>query len=605
MSSKSGGRGKQGAKPTANPSTATKRRQRTLRSSGRPGSTGSEEDTPTDAKRRRKQSQIDDETYGESGSDKEYRFTAFMKLLDNANKSIPNLLPHISFALYFEALQEGKYELLARKQANMAEIFAATRDEIKQLPDKKQQTIANELVQDLQERWEATLQEIHKPLAPSAFAKSAGWALSQVGPARIDCLRPSDRSGLPISLLHPAFATFMFLVDQPMPFEFNEGVVKAMEVASKLCMIMPDHFEDQTARKKALFATVQPLFPNRSFLTASFGSATPDGALINPDGSVDIVIEVKNEPGASGDVQMQATRSFDAAAIENLADKHGFECSSFVLAVDGPNLLVCGGFKDQGPSVIEPLSHWCSMLPDRLGVRQEVLAKHLYALQASLPHLQGPVPGNVVQCPRIYRGFQTNDGQTQPLKFISPYNPIGSHCRLLFKAKTVKSDVEVEVLAKVVRGAYGKEAHCLAAKNGFAPELYGVATADGAPSAYIMEFLSENQGWVPLQRVFFKSSLQWDKLEAGINKFLTFLQKHGLVHGDLRPNNILVQLQSEEVRFCVLDWDWAGTYTSARYPLDRNPEANLPGRPGDLIRFDDDIATITDCFKKAKSLSYF
>jgi hypothetical protein len=54
----------------------------------------------------------------------------------------------------------------------------------------------------------------------------------------------------------------------------------------------------------------------------------------------------------------------------------------------GPNLLIGGGFKDQGASVVEPLSRWCSMLPDLLDVREEVLAKHLYALQGSLIHLQ-------------------------------------------------------------------------------------------------------------------------------------------------------------------------------------------------------------------------
>jgi hypothetical protein len=184
----------------------------------------------------------------------------------------------------------------------------------------------------------AALQEVYEPQAPSAFAKSAGWILTQSGPAAIDCLRPADRIGLPISLLHPAFATFTALLDQPMPLE-DENAIKAMKIASELCITMAGHFKNETERKDSLFATVRPLFPNKAFSMTTFDKATPDGVLMSPNGSVEVVAEVKNEPGAAGDVQMQAARSFDAAAIYNIRKNISEECAAFVLAFDGERIF--------------------------------------------------------------------------------------------------------------------------------------------------------------------------------------------------------------------------------------------------------------------------
>ncbi|KIM22876.1 hypothetical protein M408DRAFT_276752 [Serendipita vermifera MAFF 305830] len=439
-------------------------------------------------------------------------------------------------------------------------------------------------------------------MAPSYFARSAGWALAQLGPAPIHCLRPADCSGLPISLLNPAFSNFKFILAQPMPS--NSDATRAMAVAWNLCMTMPKHFKNDTLRKEALFTRLRGLFCGRGFTTTSFGSASPAGALLRFDGSIDVVVELKNEPGAAGDVYMQCASSFEAAAIHQLKNQGSAECAAFVVSVDGPNLLICGGFKDDGVSVVEPLSHWCSMLPDGLGERQEVLAKHLYALHASLDQLKAPARGKVSKCPRIYDSFQTIDAKTRPLEFISPYKPRGSHCLLLFKAKAAIIDEPEEVLVKVVRGRYGEHAHRAAAQQGFAPKLYGVAEVNGAPTAYVMEFFSKEEGWMPLQYTSLQSQEQWKLLEAQSVKFLTFMRKNRLVHGDLRPNNILLRVKDSSVELRILDWDWAGEFGSARYPLNLNQEAKLPGDAGELITEEDDCVTMTDWLKKVRDPSF-
>jgi hypothetical protein len=196
----------------------------------------------------------------------------------------------------------------------------------------------------------------------------------------------------------------MFILTQPMPS--NESAARAAAIAWKLCMTMPKHFEDENSRQEDLFDDLRNLFPDSVIPKKSFDSANPDGVIMHSDGSIGAVIELKNEPGAAGDVYMQCARSFDAAAIVQLKKKETAQCSALVICVDGeqeiilqlntnndyigPSILICGGFKDKDPSVVEPLSQWCSMLPDDLGVRQEVLAKHLYALQVTLHQLKAP-----------------------------------------------------------------------------------------------------------------------------------------------------------------------------------------------------------------------
>jgi hypothetical protein len=170
-------------------------------------------------------------------------------------------------------------------------------------------------------------------MSPSLFAKSAGWTLGQSGPAAINCLRPADRSGLPISLLHPAFANFRFILAQPMPS--NGDAAKAMAAARRLCTMMPDHFKDEAARKDVLFKELEPLFVNGHLISVSYRSVNPDGILFNIDRVPTIVLELKNEPGAAGDVYMQCARSFDAVAIQRLGNRKEAEFVAFVVAVDG------------------------------------------------------------------------------------------------------------------------------------------------------------------------------------------------------------------------------------------------------------------------------
>jgi hypothetical protein len=68
-------------------------------------------------------------------------------------------------------------------------------------------------------------------------------------------------------------------------------------------------------------------------------------------------------------------------------------------------------------------------------------------------------------------------------------------------------------------------------------------------------------------------------------------------------NNVFCRMDNDDVKFRVVDWDWAGTYGTAGYPLTRNPEAHLPGSPGHLIHFGHDYAVLWKYFKQAENPS--
>lgn len=215
------------------------------------------------------------------------------------------------------------------------------------------------------------------------------------------------------------------------------------------------------------------------------------------------------------------------------------------------------------------------------------------------------MPALTEKCPRIYNQFEAPDGRSIDFQFKSPFHSLYALCPLLFRATanlTEASSETEEVLVKIVEGDYGYEAHRIAAESGFAPKLYGVAKLDGAPSAYIMEFLSEKSGWEPLRYLFSRLSTpsHFEKLGVEIDKFRSLLEKHNLVHGDLRANNTLVRVQGESVELRVLDWNWAGAQGIVRYPLDLNPAAGLPGQPGDLIWSAHDHSSLIKLFNQVK-----
>ena len=86
-------------------------------------------------------------------------------------------------------------------------------------------------------------------------------------------------------------------------------------------------------------------------------------------------------------------------------------------------------------------------------------------------------------------------------------------------------------------------------------------------------------------------------IRHALERLLEELETNDAVHGDLRPNNIMVYVDSNgamvldsdgSARIKAIDFDWAGRIGSAWYPFTLNTEIEWPGKPGAEIGPRDD-----------------
>jgi hypothetical protein len=146
-------------------------------------------------------------------------------------------------------------------------------------------------------------------------------------------------------------------------------------------------------------------------------------------------------------------------------------------------------------------------------------------------------------------------------------------------------------LLKLVRGAYGSDAHAAAVTEGHAPALLGVARLPGGWTAVVMAALAAADGW---REYTARAEEERTAATAAYNKAL---RAHGNVHGDLRPPNVLVRGGGGRgVEVAFLDWDWAGPAGAATYPLGLNPDIKWPegAGPGAVVTAQHDAAMLAD-----------
>ena len=142
---------------------------------------------------------------------------------------------------------------------------------------------------------------------------------------------------------------------------------------------------------------------------------------------------------------------------------------------------------------------------------------------------------------------------------------------------------------------YGEEVHRTLADAGLAPLLHGTARVPGAPTAIIMEYLDPSAGWTTLQAYIKEHpEIKINTKHPALVKLFKTMKEKKVVHGDLRPNNIMCRVQPEsgtegqELDIKVVDFDWAGKLGSAKYPAIMNAAIKWPGAPRGPIDEDHD-----------------
>jgi serine/threonine protein kinase len=126
---------------------------------------------------------------------------------------------------------------------------------------------------------------------------------------------------------------------------------------------------------------------------------------------------------------------------------------------------------------------------------------------------------------------------------------------LLFLAETADDNV----LAIKYTRQYSLDAHQILSDEGLAPELHGFESIPGGWKMVVMQCMGESYQLLsqlePENRERFKDSIQ---------QGVSLLHKHGFVHGDLRPSNVLVS--KREPKALIIDFDAAGEADKVVYP---------------------------------------
>jgi len=161
------------------------------------------------------------------------------------------------------------------------------------------------------------------------------------------------------------------------------------------------------------------------------------------------------------------------------------------------------------------------------------------------------------------------------------------HQQIFLATLDSSSYPNTKVFVKLVSGSYSQNVQDHLAAEELAPKLYGFAKVDGAPTAYIMEYLDPST-WQTLYE-FLQSDAALFQLRDALQKITTRLNSKEYVHGDLRTNNIMIRTNSprESPDLKVIDFDWAAPVNQVRYPAARNPQIKgikWPGKAGGLIQ---------------------
>jgi Mn2+-dependent serine/threonine protein kinase len=150
--------------------------------------------------------------------------------------------------------------------------------------------------------------------------------------------------------------------------------------------------------------------------------------------------------------------------------------------------------------------------------------------------------------------YQDGSGQQINFRYTSRFPE-----KLVFTARTGTDNLCVKFAKQ-----YSEKVHRFLAELSHAPKLRAVTVLPGGWNMIVMDFSHyvsvEDPTLNPLR----------DKVKSKVMEIVQKLHSHNFVHGDIRPANILVNLETPaNSGSCVIhliDFDWAGTVGEAQIP---------------------------------------
>ncbi|KAJ2913993.1 hypothetical protein MD484_g6412, partial [Candolleomyces efflorescens] len=437
-----------------------------------------------------------------------------------------------------------------------------------------------------------------KTATPSVSSKPSQYYDFQGGVAPIIDGRycsTQNTVGLPVEIYHPAFSHFVAVSrDETVepPQDILDFTIKLMNAASR---VATNEVSRQPTTRGLLskilnFTVIQTVLLNKSssdhiVLYTREGSTMLGAAAL-------AVIEEKGEQGTSGEGSVQGSFSYLQHWIETgqkdlMAASF---CPSFIISIAGPWLVVLGAVLTSN-AVVQRLTDYVWLGHSRVidDIATKRVARIFTALRQSVAQLKSfyqtlsPSPSANDRFFPLARSYvEQHSSQVISFQYKRPLKQDTPSC-VAFLAETSSGR---QVVVKFVE-RYGAEAHQLLADAGRAPALLycgkiwhnDQSTRDGCypRKMVVMEYLCGET----LEGVASSATRQ------AVLKAVQHLHVNGLVHGDVRPPNIMIMDGTdgdEGSRVRILDFDWAGREGEARYPYRLSPGLWADGvRDNELI----------------------
>ena len=356
------------------------------------------------------------------------------------------------------------------------------------------------------------------------------------------------------------------------------------ELAQQISEVAVDDYEQESSRKEASRSFLKGLSPEGADSQHStnglsvFNQTNTDHTLSIYVKSLEnqlpiAIIEFKVEMGVNGDPIMEdiayhATHSLHKRILE----KSRVPC--LLITISGPVVVIfCGAWTGEvfhydyltsivthpscySPYIISQALFWRNIKDGLQGVANEV--------RAANPKLQPGFP--------YPHTFEEENGKSVGFR----YREQVENKDRVFMAEEIHENGQLgrKLVVKFCL-TYNVQVHELLAKQGLAPNIYGVEELAG--------------GWLMVVMEEIEDAVEWNRETHGkekallgqLQRVLEIMGKQKCVHGDLRGPNVLVK----ENRIYIIDFEWAGADGAAHFPGVINTKIfnNVDGKAGGLI----------------------
>ena len=367
-------------------------------------------------------------------------------------------------------------------------------------------------------------------------------------------------SGLHVSLQVKAFGKFLEFIQRE-----DELDSKYYEVAASLMNEVSGSFDSEQQFQNTFLEEVHKLLP--CTVRVSKGRAVSDATIqmgTNQQLCHLANWDVKKElRGITSDPILQNTAYF-----VHLQSGQNHRSPMLLLTVIGCHFLqVFGAAWNGGTICLDPLCSPASLLyvPRDPRVQVARTARVLAAIASTVDELKKyySEPGRVPYLREYNSGTLENVKEMKEIPW-------------LFEGK-LKGEA---VVIKFSPSYYGEEVHRHLADQGLTPKLHMSKKLCGGWYALVMAKVEGSRLQLNVTK----------PVKEALKYALDTMHKEDYVHGDVRPQNILVVNDS---RVCLLDFDWAGKKDTVRYPvalnMSRSSVWHPDVKPGGLITKEHDL----------------